>query len=69
MRIPTLFLLFLLTVPAFAQSAAPSWLENTLYGNGKLNVVLIVVAVIILGIGFWMFRMDRRLTKMEDRMK
>lgn len=69
MRTTVLFLLFLLTLPAFAQSAAPSWLENTLYGNGKLNVVLIVVSVIILGIGLWMFRMDSRLKKMEDRMK
>ena len=52
-----------------AQNAAPSWLEETLYGNGKINVVLVVVGVIIAGIGAWMFRMDRKLKRMEDRMK
>lgn len=46
-------------------NAAPSWLESTLYGGGKINAVVAVVAVIILGIGVWMWRMDRRLTKME----
>lgn len=61
--------LLLLTMSAFAQSAAPNWLENTLYGSGKLNTVLIVVSVIILGIGFWMFAMDRRMKRMEERMK
>lgn len=69
MRIFSSLLLLLSAAPAMAQSAAPGWLEHTLYGNGKFNVVLIVVAVIILGIGLWMFRMDRRLKHMEERLK
>ena len=69
MRTLALLSLFLLTISAHAQNAAPSWLENTLYGNGKLNTVLIVVSVIILGIGLWMFAMDRRIKRMEERMK
>ena len=69
MRTLTFISLLLLSVGAHAQSAAPSWLEDTLYGNGKLNTVLIVVSVIILGIGFWMFSMDRRLKKLEARTK
>ena len=59
----------LFSLAARAQGAAPNWLEATLYGNGKINVVLIVVAVIILGIGVWLFRLDRKLTRMEERMK
>lgn len=66
--LPSLFFL-LLSASAHAQNAAPSWLEHTLYGNGKLNTVLIVVSVIILGIGFWLFNMDRRVKRMEERMK
>ena len=63
--IPLLFI----GLAAQAQDAAPTWLEETLYGNGKINVVLIVVAVVILGVGVWMFRLDRKLTRMEERMK
>jgi CcmD family protein len=65
MRTFLALLLFITSFAARAESAAPSWLESTLYGNGKINVVVAVVAVIILGIGFWLWRMDRRLTKLE----
>ncbi|MBL7947114.1 MAG: CcmD family protein [Flavobacteriales bacterium] len=67
MRTFLALLLFITSFAARAESAAPSWLESTLYGNGKINVVVAVVAVIILGIGFWLWRMDRRLTKLERK--
>ncbi|MCC6540974.1 MAG: CcmD family protein [Flavobacteriales bacterium] len=65
MRTPLSFLFLLITTMANAQNAAPSWLESTLYGNGKINVVVGVVAVIILGIGIWLWRMDRRISSLE----
>ena len=52
-----------------AQNAAPSWLESTLYGSGKINAVVAVVAVIILGIGVWMWNMDKRICRMEGKSK
>lgn len=61
------FLLLTISFSARAESAAPSWLESTLYGNGKINVVVAVVAVIILGIGIWLWRMDRRISKLERK--
>ncbi len=64
-----LTLLLLTTLSAHAQDAAPGWLESTLYGNGKINVVILVVAIIISGIGLWMFSMDRRLRRMEKDLK
>ncbi|MBL7954813.1 MAG: CcmD family protein [Flavobacteriales bacterium] len=67
MRTFLALLLFITSFAARAESAAPSWLESSLYGNGKINVVVAVVAVIILGIGFWLWRMDRRLTKLERK--
>lgn len=67
MRTLVLLLLLCSATLARAQGAAPSWLEETLYGNGKINAVLIVVAVIIIGIGAWMWRMDRKLKRMEDQ--
>lgn len=59
--------MLLLTHPVLAQGA-PSWVEDTLYGGAKMNAVVAVVAVIILGIGLWMWRQDRRLTRMEQRL-
>lgn len=67
MRTFLALLLFITSFAARAESAAPSWLESTLYGNGKINVVVAVVAVIILGIGFWLWRMDRRISKLERK--
>lgn len=67
MRMLLTFTLLLMTVATNAQNAAPSWLESTLYGSGKINVVVAVVAIIILGIGTWLWRMDRRITKLERK--
>lgn len=55
-------------LPLMAQ--APSWIEDSLYRGGKINAVVAVVAVIIIGLAVWMFRMDRRISSMErDRAK
>jgi CcmD family protein len=59
----------LMTASTFAQSGAPGWLEEQLYSSGKINTVVAVVAVILLGIGLWLFRMDRRIKDMEGRIK
>ena len=50
---------------AQAQEAAPDWLVDTLYGSGKINTVVAVVAVILIGLGAWLFFLDRRITKLE----
>lgn len=69
MRTFALTVLFFTTLIAHAQSGAPSWLEESLYGNGKINAVIAVVAIIIIGLGIWMFRMDGKLTRMERMIK
>lgn len=58
-----------MSIHASAQNAAPNWLESTLYGGGKINAVVAVVAVIILGIGVWMWRMDKRIMNIEKTKK
>lgn len=50
-------------LPLMAQ--APSWVEDSLYRGGKINAVVAVVAVIIIGLAVWMFRMDRRISRWE----
>ncbi len=52
-----------------ALQAAPSWLEHSLHGNGKINVVVAVVGIIVLGLGLWMWRMDLRLKRMEEQQR
>ena len=67
MRTIALFCVFLLAATAHAQNAAPNWLEESLHGNGKINTVLVVVTIILLGMGIWMFAMDRSLKRMEEQ--
>ena len=50
------------------KAQAPHWLEDKLYGGGKMNAVVAVVGVIVIGIGLWMWMQDRRLKRMEDRL-
>jgi type IV secretory pathway VirB2 component (pilin) len=59
--------MILASLNTMAQDAAPSWLEHSLHGNGKINTVVAVVAIIILGLGLWMWRMDQRIKAMEER--
>lgn len=65
-KLQLLLLSLMLPLATFAQ-AAPSWVENTLFTSGKMNTVLIVVMVILLGILIWMFAQDRRIKRLEDK--
>ncbi len=64
-----LLLSMLASVDVQAQQTAPDWLVEGLYGSGKMNTVVAVVAVILLGIGVWLFTQDRKLSRMEKRME
>ena len=56
--------LFMLPLSTFAE-AAPGWVENSLYANGKINAVIAVIMIILVGILIWMFMLDKRLRKIE----
>jgi cytochrome bd-type quinol oxidase subunit 2 len=55
------------TASIFAQTQAPSWLEETMYRSGKMNTVVAVVAALLAGLSLWLFWMDRRLRRLERR--
>ncbi len=61
-----LFLLGLLCLgtPLFAQ-AAPA--ADFMRSMGKMYVVVGVIVLVFLGLVFFVWRMDRRLTKLEDQ--
>ncbi len=57
--------LCLLTIPVFAQGDA-SWLNNTMFSSGKINVVVGVISVIFVLIVIYLISIDRKLKKMEE---
>ncbi|MFT3885768.1 MAG: hypothetical protein QM724_10150 [Flavobacteriales bacterium] len=57
----------LLPLNTFAQTQAPGWLEETMYHSGKINTVIAVVSVVLIGLGAWMFAMDRRIGRLEKK--
>lgn len=67
----TSFMLLIAALPmgSFAQSAAPGWLEETMYRSGKINTVVAVVSVVLLGLSVWMVVMDRRIGRIEQGSK
>jgi len=46
-----------------AESGAVDFLRST----GKIYSVIAVIAVILLGIGFYLYRLDNKLTKLENQ--
>lgn len=68
MMLRLLMLVMITAAPAvtFAQQAGQQdWLVETMYRSGKINSVVAVVAVVLAGLAVWMFRMDRRIKRME----
>ncbi|MBK6893864.1 MAG: hypothetical protein IPH00_12215 [Flavobacteriales bacterium] len=57
--------LLLLPVSTFAASEAPGWLEETMFASGKINTVVMVVSVVLIGLAIWMFNMDLKISKLE----
>ncbi len=54
-----------LSVSTFAASETPAWLEEKMFASGKINTVVMVVGVVLIGIAIWMFALDRRIGKLE----
>lgn len=51
----------------FAASEAPAWLQEQMFASGKINTVVMVVGAVLIGIAIWMFALDRRIAKLEQR--
>lgn len=55
-------------LPAFAQENAPEMAE-VMRSNGKIWVVVVVLAIIFAGIFIYLFRLDRKITRLEQEAK
>jgi K+-transporting ATPase A subunit len=60
----TTLLLLVLSFQIFAREQAPV-AEESLYASGKIYVVVVCAAVILLGLIVFLFTLDRRLKKLE----
>lgn len=60
MRNFSYLLLTLMPLSALAQS------ENLMYSEGKIYVVVAVIAIIFLGLAGYLYRMDRKVTALEN---
>jgi len=59
-------LMLMVTVQLFAQEQT-SVISDTLAGSEKIYVVAVCAAVILLGLIFFLFSIDRRLKKIEKK--
>jgi len=63
-KLTFLLLLLLSSTAVFAQDASVQ-MDDALRANGKIYVVVAVLAIIFTGIAIYLFTIDRRLKKIE----
>ncbi len=63
----TLSILFLSTV--FALAAQPESQESIMRSSGKIYVVVGIIAIIFILIAIYLFRLDRKISDLENKNK
>jgi hypothetical protein len=63
-KIITLFLLMVLAVASHAQDNKET-MADTMRSNGRIYVVVAVVVTILLGVILYLWRLDRKMTRLE----
>lgn len=65
-KIITTILMLMVTLQIFAQEQGQT-VASTLEGSDKIYVVVVCVAIILLGLLFLLFSIERRLKKLEKK--
>lgn len=60
------FLMMVLSLQLFAQNGASS-ISDSIYASGKIYVVVACVVLILLGLLFFLFTIEKRLKKLEQK--
>ncbi|NJB85720.1 heme/copper-type cytochrome/quinol oxidase subunit 2 [Lewinella marina] len=68
-RYLVLLLLCCTCVPALAQEAAVAPPADFMRSIGKMYVVVAVIVVVFLGLAYYLWRLDRRLTIIENQIE
>ena len=64
-KLTFLLLLLLSFTSVFAQSNGAVTMDDALQSNGKIYVVVSIIAIIFVGLALYLFSIDRRLKKIE----
>jgi CcmD family protein len=64
-KIVSLLLLLSVYFVAFAQDGEQAQMADVLRSNGKIYVVVAVVVVILLGLFIYLWRLDRKISRIE----
>lgn len=64
-RIGSLLTLFLLTFPGFAQEVE---MADTMRSEGKIYVVVSIILVILGGLIFYLYTIDRKASRLERKL-
>jgi hypothetical protein len=56
----------LLTLPVVAQAENQVEMADAMRSNGKIYVVIAVILTILAGLIFYVWRLDRKITKLEN---
>lgn len=51
---------------AFSPLVVAAQNDSVMYGNEKMNVVIGVITIIFIGLGAYLFSLDRKIKKLED---
>ncbi|MFN5134239.1 MAG: CcmD family protein [Chitinophagaceae bacterium] len=65
-KIITLLMLLTISLSTFAQTEQPQ-MADAMRSNGKIYVVVVVCLLILFGLIGYVFRIDRKLTKLEQK--
>ncbi|MCO4294159.1 CcmD family protein [Solitalea sp. MAHUQ-68] len=57
--------LILVSIASFAQNNGTVEMADEMRGSGKIYVVIGVMTIIFIGIAFYLFSIDKKLTKLE----
>jgi CcmD family protein len=64
-----IFSLFMALISFAGQAQAQIEMADQFRADGKIYVVIAVVAIILTGIFIYLFRLDRKITDLEKRIK
>lgn len=62
----TTLLLLIVTNSLFAQVKTEVNKNDLMYRNGRINVVVTILTVILCGLFFYVWRLDKKITQLEN---
>lgn len=65
-KLSVTFLMLVLSLQLFAQNGGPT-ISDSIYASGKIYVVVACVVLILLGLLFFLFTIEKRLKKIEQK--